>query len=99
MTTLAHIQETLRQEMPFLRAQYHVETLGVFGSYVRGEASEDSDVDLLVSFSETPSMFGFVELADHLEAVLGRPVDLVTRDALKERERLAFFILREVEAV
>ena len=99
MPNLEDIRETLRREMPYLRERFHVETLGVFGSYVRSEQTEESDVDLLVTFSMTPGMFAFVALADHLEAVLGRKVDLMTRDTLKRRKRLAFYILREVQPV
>ena len=93
------VRRALQREMSFLRERFHVETLGVFGSYVRGEQTEASDVDLLVTFSETPGLFAFVALADHLEAVLGRKVDLVTRDGLERRKRLAFYVLREVEPV
>lgn len=99
MPTLEDIQATLRAQMPALRERYHVETLGIFGSYVRGEQTEESDVDLLVTFSQTPDLLEFVDLADDLEQALGRKVDLVTRGALKRRRRLASYILREVQPV
>ena len=95
MKTLEDIQEILRREMPFLRARYHVETLGVFGSYVRGEQTEGSDLDLLVTFAETPDLFEFVDLANYLEDTLGMTVDLGTPKALKRY--LAPYILREVQ--
>lgn len=97
MPTLDDIRETLRRELPYLREHYHVETLGVFGSYVRGEQTEESDVDLLVTFSKTPDLLEFVGLANYLEDVLGVKVDLSMRDALKRY--LAPYILREVEYV
>ena len=95
MKTLEDIQTALREEMPFLRTHYHVETLGVFGSYVRGEQTEASDVDLLVTFSETPDLIEFVGLANHLEDMLGVSVDLGTPKGLKRY--LAPYIMREVQ--
>ncbi len=75
--------DVLRRYMPTLRAQYAVRTLGVFGSAVRGEARADSDLDLLVAFDITPSLFTFIELEQHLSDLLGLRVDLVMEDALK----------------
>lgn len=70
---------------PALRERFKVETIGIFGSYVRGEQKRKSDVDILVEFSETPSLFEFVELEDFLSQKLGIKVDLVMKDALKPR--------------
>jgi predicted nucleotidyltransferase len=57
----------------------------VFGSYSRGEQSAASDIDILVSFSTPPSLFGFVELEQQLSSLLGLKVDLVMQSALKPR--------------
>jgi predicted nucleotidyltransferase len=70
-----------------------VRALFVFGSFARNEASADSDVDILVEFSSPIGMFEFVRLQKHLEEILGRKVDLVTKDAL--RAQLREQILRE----
>jgi len=70
-----------------------VAELFIFGSVVRGEADEDSDIDILVVFSEPVGLFHFIRLQDHLEQLLGCDVDLVTRDALKPALRDS--ILRE----
>src|SRR5512140_156771 len=57
--------------------------LALFGSVLRGEASPDSDVDLLVEFAPGEKSFDrFMALADLLEALFGRPVELVTPEAL-----------------
>jgi uncharacterized protein len=72
---------------PVLRERFKVETIGIFGSYVRGEQKRKSDLDVLVEFSETPSLFEFVDLEDFLSQKLGTKVDLVMRDALKPRIR------------
>lgn len=64
-----------------------VKELWLFGSVARGEAGSASDVDILVDFSAPVSLFEFLRLQRRLESVLGRKVDLVTRDALKPQLR------------
>lgn len=73
----------LKEHLHHLRRRYHVKSLGIFGSYVRGEQGRNSDLDLLVEFSRPPSLLEFVELRDYLTEVLGVKVDLVMRSALK----------------
>jgi predicted nucleotidyltransferase len=73
----------LRQQLPLLQEHYHVDTLELFGSHVRGDARADSDLDVLVSFGQPPSLFRLVEMEQHLSDVLGVKVDLVLRDSLK----------------
>src|ERR1700733_14268905 len=58
---------------------YH---LAVFGSVARDEATEESDVDILVDFDSKKGLFGFADLKFYLEEILDRHVDLVTRRAL-----------------
>jgi hypothetical protein len=73
-----------KQEQVRQAARRHgVDSLFVFGSMARGEARPDSDVDILVEFVRPTGLFAFVRLKRDLEAILGRPVDLVTREALK----------------
>jgi predicted nucleotidyltransferase len=64
-----------------------VKSLALFGSAVRGEAREDSDVDLLVEFQRPIGLFEFVDVKQYLEGVLGCGVDLGTPDSLKPRLR------------
>lgn len=75
----------LQKHLPALRERYHVATLGLFGSYIRGTQRSDSDLDVLVTFDQLPSLFGLVELQDHLSDLLRVKVDLVVRDSLKRR--------------
>ena len=77
------LRRILREHMPLLRERYGVEWLGVFGSYLRGDADPESDLDLLVRFHETPGLIRFVELENHLSDLLSVRVDLVMADALK----------------
>lgn len=83
--------------MPFLREHYGVESLGLFGSYLRGDAGPDSDLDLLVRFHHTPGLIGFVELENYLSDLLGLRVDLVMADALKPN--ISRRVLAEVESL
>lgn len=85
MKTMEEIQQWLVQNKSLLRERYKVRELGVFGSYVRQEQTEASDVDVLVEFSETPSLLKFVNLENYLSDNLGVKVDLVHKTGLKPR--------------
>lgn len=67
-----------------------VRSLDLFGSVARGESRSDSDVDLIVDFDRPIGLFHFFRVQHRLEQVLGVPVDLVMRDAVKRqlRERI-----------
>ncbi|MGH7495724.1 MAG: nucleotidyltransferase family protein [bacterium] len=76
--------EILRQKLPDLRARYGVLSLGVFGSFVRGEQKRRSDLDLLVEFDESElTLFEIVGLERELSSLLGIKVDLVEKGGLK----------------
>jgi hypothetical protein len=75
--------EALRQQLPLLAERYGVETLEVFGAYVRAEQKADSDLDLLVTFREAPSLLTFIAIENYLSDSLGVKVDLVMKDSLK----------------
>ncbi len=75
--------KTLKQHLPVLKKRYHVRSLEFFGSYVRQEQNVDSDLDILVTFSEPPSLLTFVTLENHLSDLLNVKVDLVMQSALK----------------
>jgi hypothetical protein len=84
--SLAEIKSIIEQHKPELAEKYGVAEIGVFGSVVRGEARDDSDVDILVEFNRPVGLFGFMELEFFLEKLLdARKIDLVTRGALKPR--------------
>jgi len=94
MKTIEEIREILRERKDELREKYQVKEIGIFGSYVRGEQHEESDVDILVEFYETPSLLKFIHLENYLSDILGKKVDLVMKKALKPNISQA--ILREV---
>lgn len=84
---LAAVLEDLRALLPELRERFAVDTLEVFGSRVRTDAGQQSDVDVLVTFTETPDLLTFIEVEDELSERLGARVDLVMRRSLKPRLR------------
>lgn len=69
--------------MDFLRDTYGVDELGVFGSVARGDNTEKSDIDILVTLSRPMGYFEFIDLEEYLAKLLGKKVDLVTKKALK----------------
>jgi len=77
--------EILHQQLPMLAERYGVQSLEVFGSYVRDEQRPDSDLDVLVAFKEDPSLLTYIALENLLSDLLGIQVDLVMKDSLKRR--------------
>ena len=96
-TDVSAINEALASNLSYLKKTYHVEKIGVFGSFSRGEETKSSDIDILIEFSKPISMFRFIELEEFLSKILGRKVDLVSKKALKPRIKEQ--ILREVRYV
>ncbi len=91
--TFEEIRKRLRELAPILAEQYQVESIALFGSYVRGEQRPDSDLDILVTFRRTPSLLQFLALEHYLSDALGVKVDLVMKSGLKPR--IGAHILRE----
>ena len=79
------ILETIQANREKIRS-YGVASLSLFGSFARNESSEDSDIDLLVAYEsgQPGGLFEFLRLLNFLEDILGRTVDLVMSDALRE---------------
>ena len=69
--------------MPVLREQYKVATLEVFGSYVRGEQTGKSDVDVLVTFEEPYSLWDLIDVERFIRRKLHVKVDLVPKESIK----------------
>ena len=79
----AHYAEILQKHLPELQKQFSVKSLGLFGSYVRGQQQANSDLDILVNFDELPSLIKFIRLEDRLSELTGLEIDLVMEDGLK----------------
>jgi len=77
-----HIEEIKRKILPILE-RYGVKKVGLFGSCVRGEIREDSDIDILVEIEKDISLFDFVGIKLEIEEELERKVDLVEYSTIK----------------
>lgn len=99
--TLQEVMQILREHLPDLKNRYGVQSLGIFGSYVRGEQKARSDLDILVTFEERAehplTLLEFIALENELSKMLGVKVDLVEKDTLKPR--IGRSILQEVVPV
>ena len=84
MDDLIQIRSALSTHRKEITTRFAVKSLAVFGSFARGDQNENSDVDILVEF-EKPVGIEFIDLADHLEAILKRKVDLVSRKGVKTK--------------
>ena len=85
--TFEQIYRTLQQDFNKLQKQYSVKTLGVFGSYVRGEATKNSDLDVLVEFDGELTFRNYMDLKFFLEDLFKRKVDLVIKEDIKPKIR------------
>jgi len=87
----------LRDLKPEIKKRFKAKEIQLFGSIVRGEQKEGSDIDVLVEFEEGADLFDLVALATFLEEQLQRRVDVIPKQAL--REELRDSILREAVSV
>ncbi len=87
MQTLSSISTIKKKVLPILK-RHAVIRAAIFGSFARGEAKANSDVDLLIEYkSKDKSLFDLVDLKSELEEILGRKVDIVTYDSIYWRLR------------
>jgi len=97
METLKDIRNLINSLKEVVRKKYKAEIIGIFGSFVRGEEKESSDIDILVEFKKDADLFDFVGLSIFLEEKLGRKIDIVPRDTLKPE--LKDIILKEIVSI
>ncbi len=91
-----HILDYLRQHKEAFRQKYAVEQIGLFGSYARDEATQESDVDIFVRMK--PDLFMMVGLKREIEEDLSRPVDII-RDHKNIRPSLRQMIQQDITYV
>lgn len=91
--TLDELRKNYKEAIVEMAARYHAEDVRVFGSLVRGEHGEHSDIDLLVHFREDASLLDEAGLDLALNDLLDLPVDVVGDDVI--REELKPFIMAE----
>ena len=92
MRKITRIKEILLRHKRELQEQFKISEVGVFGSYVKNKQRNGSDVDILVEFKESPSLFEFMDLEEYFTKLLKIKVDLVTKKAL--RPYIGKYILR-----
>ena len=88
--------ETIRSLQSELK-KFKVRDIGLFGSVVRGDQKQSSDIDVLVDFTDDADLFDFVGLGIFLEEKLGQKVDVVPKKSL--RKELRDRVLKEVVTV
>ncbi len=96
MTTKEEILTKLKEIKPALNEKFYIKNLGLFGSYVRGENSPSSDIDILIEYDESKSfsIFTIIALEDFLTKLFNIKVDLVNKKSIKPD--LKDYILNEV---
>jgi uncharacterized protein len=82
MLTQKKIAHILKKEMPYLNAAFGIKKLSLFGSFAKGTPHKLSDIDIIVEFNR-PIGLKFIDLADYLEKILGRKIDILTTQGLK----------------
>ena len=95
MKTLEEIRKILREHKEELKRKFGVKEIGIFGSYVRNEQTEVSDIDILVDL-EKPIGWEIVDLKEYLEEILGVKVDLVPKGGVIRKPLLWKYIKEEV---
>lgn len=97
MKTFQEIKEILTSNRAKIKSQYKVKKMGIFGSYVRGEQREGSDVDILVEFSEPVSLLKLVNFENFLSDLTGEKVEVIPKSDI--RPELKENILVEVSYI
>ena len=77
------ILKILKERKPELQKRYPISELGLFGSFARGDNSDQSDIDILVDFDGRIDGFDYIRLAHELEDAFNYKVDLVSRKGIK----------------
>ena len=93
MIELKKIESILREQKDYLKNQFYVEKIGVFGSYSRAEETPESDIDIYIEFNG-PIGWKYFILKEFLEKILNKKVDLATKNAL--RPQMKDKVLHEV---
>ena len=83
MKTIKDIEIIIQNHKKELEERFGLREIGIFGSYVRGNQLQDSDIDILVAIERPMGFIKFIKLENHLSQILGTKVDLVTKKALK----------------
>lgn len=93
MKTFDEISQILKKHKDELKKRYNLTEISLFGSYVRKEQEQASDVDVLVEFGKPVSLLHIISLENHLSDIIGVKADVVPKKNI--RKELKEFILKE----
>ena len=82
MLSREFIIEKLREELSFLKKEFGIKKIGIFGSFVSETQNKDSDIDVIVEF-EKPIGLAFMDLADYIEKLFNKKVDILTPEGIR----------------
>lgn len=85
MTDKIYTLEEIKAIIAPIAKKYPLKNVYLFGSYARGEATEKSDIDLVMNFSETITLFTYTEIIEELEKLFGKKVDIVSHNSAGPR--------------
>ena len=97
MKNIKDIEIIIQKHKKELEEKFGLRKIGIFGSYVRGDQVQDSDIDILVEIERPMGFIKFIKLENHLSQILDSKVDIVTKKALKPY--IGRRILQEVKYV
>ena len=83
MTKIEKIKKILAEYKPMLSKELKVKEIGLFGSYLRGEERPNSDLDIVVTFSQPVSLLDLVKLENYLTSLTGIKVDVVPKKDIR----------------
>ncbi|MYH61528.1 MAG: nucleotidyltransferase family protein [Caldilineaceae bacterium SB0675_bin_29] len=98
MKSVDEIRRILRANHTELKERFHVEEIALFGSYARGDQTDASDLEILVTLN-APLGWEFVDLCDHLADLLGTKVDVLTKGAADEKPLLRQYVEKDLVRV
>ncbi len=96
MTSAQKIEIKIKEVMPYLQHEFGIDQIGYFGSFAKGNYTNESDLDVLVKFNK-PLGWKFFDLKEYLEKLVGRKVDLVTEQSIRKQWRES--ILNQVKFI
>jgi len=94
------IRKKLEEKKDYIKKEFHIVEMGIFGSFIRGDQTSSSDIDILVVFEKGhKNFFNYMRLKYYLEELLGLQVDLIIKEAIKPRlrkdKKLEFNLLKQ----
>jgi predicted nucleotidyltransferase len=92
MKNLEEIKEILGQVKSLVKEKYYVSELGIFGDYVKGKVQENSEVNILIDYTEPPSLLDLVDLEYYLSDLLKVKADVISKNDYKRKKERKNFI-------